>query len=303
MSDDLPANYDHLLREEARVWGQVAVDAAQKTPPDWQYYQHAMTYLAVYEGRWIRFILDHIRPGDRALELGCASGWMSIEMARRGAVVDAVDIAEAAIEVGRAYQELLRRREPLPGRVNYTVGDLNQHTMPRETYDAVIIKGVLHHLVRPFHVLEAVHAALKPGGVLLLIDGRDPRRVEAIIAGALLFALPTRVPYGEKIRALFRFRRQLVGKMQDIMEARGLSPFEGVTDGADLLGWIDAHFNVTDVHDYSAFIRELAEEVVMPRPLKIGVLHALNLADRALVRLGLLQGCSFLLRAEKPARA
>lgn len=301
MSDDWPDRYDHLIREEARVWGQAAVDAARNTPPDWRYYQHRMTYLAVYEGRWVRFILDHIRPGDRVLELGCSAGWMSIEMARRGAVVDAIDVAEAAIEVGRSYQEWLRQHEPLQGRVNYTVGDLNRLTLPGQTYDRVVIKGVLHHLLRPMHVLEEIQAALKPGGLLLLIDVRDPGRAEAIIAGGLLLALPTHVPYREKLRALIRFRGRLVGKMQDIMGAKGLSPFEGVSDTADMLGWIEAHFRVTDRYNYSAFIGSVTEEIVMPRALKLGVLRALNLADRALVRLGALRACNFVLRAEKTA--
>ena len=54
------------------------------------------------EDTW-RYVREHLADFDplSVLEFGCASGWLSLEMARHGARVEGIDIAESAIAVAR----------------------------------------------------------------------------------------------------------------------------------------------------------------------------------------------------------
>src|SRR5712664_1569017 len=49
-----------------------------------------------------RFLLDRVKPGDRALDLGCGDGVFTAELAAAGARPVGADVAEAALERARA---------------------------------------------------------------------------------------------------------------------------------------------------------------------------------------------------------
>ena len=63
-------------------------------------------------------VVDHIRDGDRVLELGCATGRMSARLARAGAEILGVD--RSATYVERATQR------NLPA-TRFVVGDVEEH--------------------------------------------------------------------------------------------------------------------------------------------------------------------------------
>ena len=58
--------------------------------------------------------------GKRVLDAGCGTGTASIELARRGADVVAIDLAPSAVEVGLARMA----EEPLSGRIEFSAGDM-----------------------------------------------------------------------------------------------------------------------------------------------------------------------------------
>jgi SAM-dependent methyltransferase len=95
-----------------------------------------------------------LRPGMRALEIGCGTGNFTEAFAASGADILALDISEDLLERGRERN--------LPGSVHFVC-------QPFETldeaggFDAVIGSSVLHHLdIRP--ALAGIFRLLKPGG-------------------------------------------------------------------------------------------------------------------------------------------
>ena len=112
-------------------------------------------------------LLD-LQPGDAVADVGAGSGWLSIEMA---AVVG---------EGGRVFATELspRRRDDI--REAVAAADLDNVTvvaageretnLPPECCEAIFLRRVYHHLTDPPAYNASLHAALKPGGRLAIVE-------------------------------------------------------------------------------------------------------------------------------------
>ena len=103
--------------------------------------------------------------GRRILDLGCGSGFVSALLAANGALVDAVDISEASLEVARWRAGI----SGVAGRIAF-------HRSPAETlpfeegrFDAICGAFVLHHLDLGVAAPE-LRRVLKPGGAGAFIE-------------------------------------------------------------------------------------------------------------------------------------
>lgn len=102
-----------------------------------------------------RLLLRQQGARGRFLEVGCGPGFLLRDMARLGWDVSGLEISEFAARYAR---------ERLGLRVD--VGPLDAPTLPEQSLDAVFMGDVLEHLPRPRAALAAVHAWLRPGGLL-----------------------------------------------------------------------------------------------------------------------------------------
>jgi SAM-dependent methyltransferase len=95
----------------------------------------------------------------RVLEYGCGTGWVTTQLAERGATVSAFDISPEAVAQTRAAlaeRNLLHhcRVEVMPGeRLAY----------PDNSFDLAVGFAILHHLDIPL-ALSELRRVLKPGG-------------------------------------------------------------------------------------------------------------------------------------------
>lgn len=112
-------------------------------------------------------LIDRFSPQGPALDLGCASGDLSIHLARRGLDVLGVDFAAAAIAQAEA------KRSPLPrevaGRLTFTVADA-AHPSALGRFGAIFDSGFLHLLdaTETGSLIDELAGALLPGGRLYL---------------------------------------------------------------------------------------------------------------------------------------
>jgi 2-polyprenyl-3-methyl-5-hydroxy-6-metoxy-1,4-benzoquinol methylase len=114
--------------------------------------------------------LEAARIGDaaRVADIGCGTGAIARWMAGRigpGGSIDAIDIAEAQVEVARSLPEV-----PGAAPVTYQVGSAYEPGLPERSYDVVFCRLVLCHLQDPGRAVAAMADLLVPGGRLVLVD-------------------------------------------------------------------------------------------------------------------------------------
>jgi SAM-dependent methyltransferase len=103
--------------------------------------------------------------GKKVLEIGCGLGTDTINFARAGARVTAVDLSEASLT-------LARRRAELSGLdITFRQGNAEELTafVPLEPYDLVYSFGVIHHTPHPRRVIEEIRSYMHRDSLLKLM--------------------------------------------------------------------------------------------------------------------------------------
>ena len=120
--------YEQKLQQEAELWGTEAQRMATELPPDWRAHRHLL-YNVINHRADIDALLSRVQLGMHTLELGCASGWLSLAMAKATTaasselalstrMMPALTMVEEALESLKLVALLLelpmRRLRPLP---------------------------------------------------------------------------------------------------------------------------------------------------------------------------------------------
>ena len=105
-------------------------------------------------------------PPQRVLDVGCGTGFLAIILASLGHSVTAVDFAPEMVE--RARRRALRENLD----VEFQVGDAVALHSADETFDMVAARHVLWNLPDPERGLREWVRVLKPGGRLVLVEGK-----------------------------------------------------------------------------------------------------------------------------------
>ena len=120
--------------------------------------------------------------GKRVLEIGCGIGTDTINFARAGAKVMAVDLSPKSLEIARARADIFG----LSDRIRFYCADAEKlsATVPIEQYDLVYSFGVLHHSPHPDRIVAQLRSYLAPGGTLkLMVYHRYSWKVAWIVLG------------------------------------------------------------------------------------------------------------------------
>jgi SAM-dependent methyltransferase len=109
------------------------------------------------------FLLARVpRPCGEVLEIGCGAGAFSHALAARAERVLALDLSPEMIRVAQA-------REPQRANIEFQLADASTWPFPFERFDCIASIATLHHL-DPRVLLPRLRDALRPGGVLLVLD-------------------------------------------------------------------------------------------------------------------------------------
>ncbi len=148
------ANY---LQNEIEGSDRLAAGIAEK-------YDKKYSVKYVYD-RQSDFILEFLKQQDvdSILDLGCGMGNFLAKAQDRYTNILGVDPAPESLKIAKLIVPtadlVLGQSENLP------FGD--------DEIDAIVMKGVVHHLKDPVVVFKELHRCLKPGGILVIFEGNQ----------------------------------------------------------------------------------------------------------------------------------
>ncbi len=144
------------------------------TPRDTYTHGHHQSVLNVHSWRTAEnsagFLLPHLIPGQRLLDVGCGPGTITLDLAERVAAslgadpageVVGIDSVADVITAARANQA---ERGTDPSRVTFRVGDVYAIDEPDASFDVVFAHQVLQHLSDPVAALREMRRVCRPGG-------------------------------------------------------------------------------------------------------------------------------------------
>ena len=154
--------------------------------------------------------LAQVKPGNNVLEIGCATGSLTIfakQKAGNNGMVAAIDIIPGMIEVSREKAQKANLD------INFQLGSIDNIPFPDLQFDVVMCSFMIFHMsekVRNKGISE-IYRVLKPNGRLLILDIALPNRK---VSRAIL-----------KFFLGFIFKHDLK-ELQPVMESKGFSQIE-----------------------------------------------------------------------------
>jgi ubiquinone/menaquinone biosynthesis C-methylase UbiE len=113
--------------------------------------------------------LARLRPDEQMLDVGCGTGTLALEVARRvGRAGGVAGVDPSPEQIARARAKAARRHLP----IEFQVGVIEQLPFPDQTFDVVLSTLMMHHLPAPLkrQGLAEIARVLKPGGRLVIAD-------------------------------------------------------------------------------------------------------------------------------------
>ena len=154
-----------LTLEEIRdFWRRQAVEHGPSPSVSWS--DHRVIEMEIRE------LVRRLDDGDKVLDVGCANGYSTIQLASQKAIqIRGLDYLPEMIEQARASMRSLP--SSIPGKIDFNVGSIMAIPEPNGAYDKVVVVRVVINLGEWSNQLTALRECarvLKPGGVLLLSE-------------------------------------------------------------------------------------------------------------------------------------
>ncbi|MFC0681253.1 class I SAM-dependent methyltransferase [Lysobacter korlensis] len=115
---------------------------------------------------WIA-LLSGLLPAApaRVADMGCGTGTLTHLLAEQGHIVDGLELSEEMLSRAR------KKTKGLSG-VRIIKGDANEPALEPGSYDVVLSRHVLWAMRNPPEALSRWRSLLRPGGRLVLVEGR-----------------------------------------------------------------------------------------------------------------------------------
>ncbi len=255
-----------------------------------------MTYILAGRARDQYISLVAHQPGGRVLDIGCGSGWLALELGRRGQHVDAYDLSPKAIALAKRMLAENPYRDGF-GEVNYYLQDATEVDLGEEKYDAVSGWSAFHHLPDVPAFMQRVRRALKPGGIVATMDDMPRGRLEKGFEYLFEFMLPVyNYSYAQKLSIVFQL---LTGQKQ--LPAEVFTPMEEAKHASvyDIEKIWREQFEVFINIQQNAFVGTPAMLLNGPDSFRYAAARVLVGLDRLLCYLGIVNGFERIMIARK----
>ena len=151
------------------------------------------------------FLLAHVPPGARVLDVGCGEGWFTAALAQAGREAVGIDVAEEPLRRARTREPVLDLR-CVPAEGEWS-------SLQDVSFDAVWAGEVIEHVADTAGWLSEVRRVLRSGGALVLsTPAHEPLTRLALALSGRAFAAHFD-PRSDHLR--FYTRRTLVALLED----------------------------------------------------------------------------------------
>ena len=159
----MPASFEDTPIAAVRAyWNSRPCNIRHSTKPvgTREYYDEVEARKYFVEPHIPRFAEFERWNGKKVLEIGCGIGTDTINFARAGARVTAVDLTEQSLELARQRAKVFG----LEDRIRFIQADAERlsEAVPVEPYDLVYSFGVIHHTPDPNRVLDEIRKYVTP---------------------------------------------------------------------------------------------------------------------------------------------
>ena len=144
--------------------------------PDWQQWVNTFERSGreVYDKRHEIVVASGVKQGMTVADIGAGTGLFTRLFAERVGPEGRV----YAVDISRTFVENILRtsRERGLGNVEGVVNSDRDVSLAPDSIDLAFLTDTYHHFEYPVSMLSSIHAAIRPGGRLIVIDfRRDPR--------------------------------------------------------------------------------------------------------------------------------
>jgi len=115
-----------------------------------------------------------VPPAGRVLEVAPGPGFLSIELARRGLQVSALDISKTFVEIARSNATAAGVK------ARFERGDAAALPLADASVDFVVCRAAFKNFSQPVKALAEMRRVLRQGGTALLIDMRRDASIEGV---------------------------------------------------------------------------------------------------------------------------
>ena len=159
------ARTDIVKQQVAAHWGR----RAAHFDADFGHSIHTPDERAAWDRVFALALGGRAEGGNRldALDIGCGTGFLSLELAARGHRVTGIDLAPAMLTVAK------EKAETVGAAIRFEEADAEALPFAAASFDLVITRHVLWTLPHPEAALDEWIRVLRPGGRVAVIDGQS----------------------------------------------------------------------------------------------------------------------------------
>lgn len=263
--------FDERIRERAQAGLIPDLRRAVKCEYFYKSFWRDPHFLQLYVGQRAKLYLDwlgkHGGAGLRILDVGCGAGYFSLELARAGHHVTAIDISETSIEVAQKTLDSNPFKEGF--------GSLEYRVMPfREvsgSYDVVLFSGTIHHFENVEEIVKQAAELLPAGGLLMCAEPcHEEWRMEDAAQVAMIRALLSLTGFwyetslGDEV---LESEAQLASYINDVHteyvteqdkhEHGGQSPHDNSSTGEEIIATVSKYFQQLEYKPQYSFTYRL----------------------------------------------
>lgn len=122
----------------------------------------------VYNHRHAILAALGLREGMEVADIGAGTGFFARMMAKQVGATGKV----YAVEIAAAFLKHIKETSDKEGigNIELVLCDQKSTNLSPESIDLAFACDTYHHFEFPYHTLESIHQALRPGGILIIVD-------------------------------------------------------------------------------------------------------------------------------------